>query len=54
MEKSLAANPATLAARHADLEAQIAREELRPHPDESAIARLKKAKLQIKDALSGN
>lgn len=51
MEKSMTANPATLASRHADLEMRLAAEESRPHPDDYVIAELKKAKLQIKDAL---
>ncbi len=36
---------------HADLEAAISRELRRPHPDESALAKLKRQKLKIKDEL---
>jgi hypothetical protein len=42
---------AALAARHADLEARIAKEAQRPIPDPAIIADLKKAKLRIKDSL---
>lgn len=52
MDRHLAANPATLHARHADLDAKLAREESRPQPDNALIAQLKKAKLHIKDALA--
>ncbi len=41
-----------LKARHADLEAQIAEQERRPHPDEEVIHSLKKQKLRIKDELA--
>ena len=41
-----------LSARHADLEARIAREETRPRPDSALLAQLKKAKLKIKDLMS--
>ncbi len=40
-----------LAARHARLEARLASEATRPHPDSAMVAQLKKAKLRIKDAL---
>ena len=40
-----------LAARHASLEARLASEATRPHPDSAMVAQLKKAKLRIKDAL---
>jgi uncharacterized protein len=52
MEQSLIASPATLNARHAELDVRLAREEGRPAPDAVIIAQLKKAKLQIKDALA--
>ncbi|NKB16624.1 MAG: YdcH family protein [Sphingomonadales bacterium] len=51
MELSLSASPSTLAARHAELDSQIAEETARPHPDNAIVAELKKAKLRIKDAL---
>jgi hypothetical protein len=53
MDKSLVASPATLAARHAEIDQRLAREEARPFPDGAIIAQLKKAKLRIKDALAG-
>ena len=37
---------------HARLDAEIAREAVRPHPDELMIARLKKLKLAVKDQLA--
>lgn len=40
-----------LKTEHAELEAAIAREMKRPHPDETALARLKRKKLLIKDEL---
>ena len=49
---SIVAHTAALKARHADLEMQIANETARPHPDDSVIASLKKAKLRLKDSLS--
>ena len=45
------AHASALAARHAQIEAQIADENARPHPDSAIIAQLKKAKLKIKDSL---
>lgn len=44
----------SLAAKHADLEARIGSEESRPRPDVQLIARLKKLKLQLKEAISSN
>ena len=38
--------------KHAELEAQLELEETRPHPDDDLIHRLKKQKLQIKDAMA--
>ena len=38
--------------KHAELEAQLEQEETRPHPDDDLIHRLKKQKLQIKDAMA--
>ena len=43
-----------LVARHEELESRLAIEVLRPQPDSGILARLKKAKLQIKDALLGH
>lgn len=40
-----------LQSKHAELEAQIELENNRPHPDDDLVHRLKKQKLQIKDAL---
>jgi hypothetical protein len=52
MDRSPVASPATLSARHAELDQRLLREESRPLPDDALIAQLKKAKLQIKDALA--
>lgn len=41
-----------LKAKHAELESQIVVENSRPHPDQIAIAGLKKQKLKIKDELA--
>jgi hypothetical protein len=43
-----------LQARHAGLEARILEENLRPHPDESVLARLKKEKWKLKDEMTGH
>ncbi|WP_419825817.1 YdcH family protein [Sphingomonas sp.] len=43
---------ATLVARHAGLDDRIALESRRPAPDQSVLARLKKQKLKIKEALA--
>ncbi len=43
----------SLKSKHADLDAKIADEERRPHPDEATIHALKKMKLRIKDELAG-
>ena len=45
-----AAHAAALSVRHAELEAKLAQEAMRPLPDVARIAQLKKAKLRIKDA----
>ncbi|MBK8158592.1 MAG: YdcH family protein [Rhodospirillaceae bacterium] len=42
----------SLNSKHADLDAKIADEERRPHPDEATIHALKKLKLRIKDELA--
>ena len=42
----------SLKSKHADLDAKIADEERRPHPDEDVIHDLKKQKLRIKDELA--
>lgn len=52
MEKALVASPATLNARHAELDQRLSAEESRPFPDGTLVARLKKTKLKIKDALT--
>jgi uncharacterized protein len=51
MSNMLSASATTLSARHAALEAKLASEEARPHPDSGMVAQLKKAKLLIKDSL---
>ena len=45
------AHASSLAARHADLEARIGSEQGRPRPDTALIARLKKLKLRLKEAM---
>jgi hypothetical protein len=42
----------SLKARHAGLEAQLAEETKRPHPDDGIIHALKKEKLRIKDEIA--
>lgn len=57
MSKTVANSPAHVAAlhaRHAELEAQLMQEVSRPNRDDSVIARLKKAKLRLKDAILGS
>jgi hypothetical protein len=48
---AVASHQESLKAKHADLDAQIAEEERRPHPDDVVIHHLKKLKLKIKDEL---
>ena len=47
------AHVSALQSRHANLEARIAEESQRPLPDTATLARLKKEKLRIKEALAG-
>lgn len=47
------AHMSALEMKHAGLEAQIQNENLRPHPDDTLLARLKKEKLRIKEVLTG-
>lgn len=42
----------TLKSKHQNLETAISEENNRPHPDDVAIAHLKKQKLRIKDELA--
>ena len=42
----------SLKARHAGLEAEIAEENKRPHPDDGVIHALKKEKLKVKDEIA--
>jgi hypothetical protein len=44
----------SLTAKHASLDARIAEETLRPSADDTAIARLKKEKLRLKDEITGH
>ena len=44
---------AALETKHAGLEARIDAEHHRPHPDDLTLAALKKRKLQLKDAITG-
>ena len=47
------AHISALESRHADIEARILEEEQRPLPDTTALARLKKEKLRVKEAIVG-
>ena len=47
------AHMSALETKHADLDARIAEENQRPHPDDSLISRLKKEKLRVKETLVG-
>jgi uncharacterized protein len=42
-----------LQSKHADLDARIAKENPRPHPDYATLSRLKKEKLKVKEAIVG-
>ena len=42
-----------LNAKHAQLEARISQETMRPHPDDHRLAQLKKEKLRLKEELAG-
>lgn len=43
-----------LEAKHAGLEAKIEQENLRPHPDDTLIAQMKKEKLRLKDEIASH
>jgi len=47
------AHISALETKHADIEARIVREEQRPWPDAATVARLKKEKLRVKEAIVG-
>ncbi len=47
------AHMSALEIKHADLDARIAQEHQRPHPDDALVSRLKKEKLRIKEAILG-
>jgi hypothetical protein len=47
------AHLSALHTKHAGLDARIAEETQRPFPDTSTLARLKKEKLRIKEAIEG-
>ena len=47
-----AAHVSSLTAKHADLEARIGSELGRPRPDTALVARLKKLKLRLKEAIA--
>ena len=47
------AHVSALQMKHADLDARIAEEIQRPHPDDTLLSRLKKEKLKVKEAISG-
>ena len=43
----------TLKAKHAAIDEALHAESTRPHPDETAIASLKRQKLKLKDTIKG-
>jgi hypothetical protein len=47
------AHISALEVKHADLETRIGEENQRPHPDMATLARLKKEKLRVKEAITG-
>jgi hypothetical protein len=47
------AHMSALEQKHAGLDQRIAEENQRPHPDDTLLARLKKEKLRVKEALFG-
>lgn len=47
------AHLSALESKHAGLDARIAEETQRPHPDDALLTRLKKEKLKLKEELSG-
>ncbi|HYJ52071.1 MAG TPA: YdcH family protein [Allosphingosinicella sp.] len=47
------AHVSALQAKHAGLEAKIEEESQRPLPDATALARLKKEKLRVKEEMNG-
>ncbi len=47
------AHLSALELKHAGLDARISEENQRPHPDDGLIAKLKKEKLKVKEALHG-
>jgi hypothetical protein len=47
------AHLSALEQKHAGLDARIAQENQRPHPDDALVARLKKEKLRLKETLAG-
>jgi hypothetical protein len=47
------AHMSALEQKHAGLDARIAEENQRPHPDDVLLSRLKKEKLRIKEAIAG-
>ena len=47
------AHLSALETRHAGLDARISEESHRPLPDTTALARLKKEKLRVKEAIAG-
>jgi hypothetical protein len=47
------AHISALQSKHADLDARISQENLRPHPDDVTLSRLKKEKLRVKEVIAG-
>ncbi len=52
MSAAQSSHISALRSRHAEIDAALNQEIARPRPDQSLIARLKKAKLRLKDALA--
>ena len=47
------AQTSALEVKHAEIEARISEENQRPQPDMATLARLKKEKLKVKEAIVG-
>lgn len=47
------AHLSSLENKHANLDARIAQENQRPHPDDGLVSRLKKEKLRVKEEILG-
>ena len=47
------AHLSALEVKHAEIDARIAEENQRPHPDDTLITKLKKEKLRVKEEIVG-